>query len=143
VRGLASLAGVVMALRERLVPLPIGEAERAELMDTEAGTGFTSLKGRFTRHIAWRDRRAVESGWRAPRVLRPLLGMGRRSYEIYLTHMFVVIGIFAVFLGRGKPMGGVPLLFVTTIVLASLLSWLVAVTYSEPMNRWLRATADG
>jgi peptidoglycan/LPS O-acetylase OafA/YrhL len=69
--------------------------------------------------------------------------MGRRSYEIYLTHMFVVIGIFAVFLGRGKPMGGVPLLFVTTIVLASLLSWLVAVTYSEPMNRWLRATADG
>jgi anthranilate phosphoribosyltransferase len=32
------VAGVVMALRERLVPLPIAEAERAELVDT-CGTG--------------------------------------------------------------------------------------------------------
>jgi anthranilate phosphoribosyltransferase len=32
------VAGVVMALRERLVPLPITEAERAELVDT-CGTG--------------------------------------------------------------------------------------------------------
>jgi anthranilate phosphoribosyltransferase len=32
------VTGVVMALRERLVPLPIGEAERAELVDT-CGTG--------------------------------------------------------------------------------------------------------
>jgi peptidoglycan/LPS O-acetylase OafA/YrhL len=52
--------------------------------------------------------------------------------------MFVVIGIFAVFLSWGKPMGGVPWLFVATIFLAGLLGWLVAVTYSEPMNRWLR-----
>jgi peptidoglycan/LPS O-acetylase OafA/YrhL len=86
---------------------------------------------------------AVESAWRAPWMLRPLLGMGRRSYEIYLTHMFVVVAGFGLFTRLGSPLRGVPLLFAAVIVLASLLGWLVAVTYSEPMNRWLRATAAG
>lgn len=81
---------------------------------------------------------AVASGWRAPRVLAPVLAMGRRSYEIYLTHMFVVIGAFAVFVAWGKPMRAVWWVFAGVIVVATLLGWVVSVGYSERVNGWLR-----
>jgi peptidoglycan/LPS O-acetylase OafA/YrhL len=81
---------------------------------------------------------AVSSGWRAPLVLAPVLQMGQRSYEIYLTHMFVVIAAFAVFVAWGKPLGAVWWVFAAVIVVASVLGWVVSVGFSEPMNRWLR-----
>ena len=81
---------------------------------------------------------AVQSGWKAPWVLAPVLQMGQRSYEIYLTHMFVVIGAFAVFVAWGKPMAAVWWTFAVVIALASLLGWAVSVGFSEPVNRWLR-----
>ncbi len=81
---------------------------------------------------------AVTSRWRAPRVLAPVLQMGQRSYEIYLTHMFVVIGVFAAFDAWGRPAGWAWRMFATVTVVAGLLGWAVSVGYSEPMNRWLR-----
>ncbi len=82
---------------------------------------------------------AVETKWRAPRMLSPFLAYGRRSYEIYLTHMFVVFACFDLFISAGKPMRLVPLLFVAAIVVSGVLGELVARCYSEPANRWLRA----
>ncbi|HEV2402439.1 MAG TPA: acyltransferase [Candidatus Sulfotelmatobacter sp.] len=76
--------------------------------------------------------------WTSPRVLRPLLRMGRYSYEIYLTHMFVVFTFFDLFLHACKPMRGVAFLFVCTIVVAGLLGAGIANLYSEPANRILR-----
>jgi len=81
---------------------------------------------------------AAQTKWRSPRVFTPFLLLGHRSYEVYLTHMFVVFGFFHLFLLAGKPMWAVPLLFLTVILLASVLGELVARFYSEPMNRWLR-----
>jgi peptidoglycan/LPS O-acetylase OafA/YrhL len=81
---------------------------------------------------------AAQTGWRSPRVLAPLLLAGQRSYEVYLTHMFLMVGGFALFASVGKPMAGVPVLFVLVIAAAVLLGELVARFYSEPMNRWLR-----
>jgi peptidoglycan/LPS O-acetylase OafA/YrhL len=81
---------------------------------------------------------AAQTEWRAPRVFGPLLGLGRLSYEVYLTHVFLVLGLFEVFLRMGKPMRGVPVLFVVVIVCAGLLGEVVARFYSEPLNRWLR-----
>ncbi len=81
---------------------------------------------------------ASTSAWRAPRLLTPLLALGRRSYEIYLTHMFAVLTVFAVFVRFGKPLTLVPLLFLAAIVLAGLLGWVVSAGFSEPVNRWLR-----
>jgi peptidoglycan/LPS O-acetylase OafA/YrhL len=81
---------------------------------------------------------AVMSGWRAPRVLGPVLEMGRRSYEIYLTHMFVVIGAFALFVMWGKPLRAVWWVFAGVIMVSTVLGWGVSVGYSERMNRWLR-----
>ena len=48
----------------------------------------------------------AQTQWKAPRLLRPLLGIGQYSYEVYLTHMFIVYGFFALFLDEGKPMCG-------------------------------------
>jgi len=81
---------------------------------------------------------ASQSSWRSPKVLSPLLVLGQRSYEIYLTHMFAVFALFAAFVHFGKPMRGVPVLFFSAIVAAGLLGWAVSVFYAEPMNRFVR-----
>jgi peptidoglycan/LPS O-acetylase OafA/YrhL len=82
---------------------------------------------------------AVAQGrWTSPRVLFPLVRLGQRSYEVYLTHMFVVFALFGLFEAAGKPLLGVPILFIAVIVVSSLLGELVARFYSEPMNRLLR-----
>src|SRR4029077_16836827 len=80
----------------------------------------------------------AQTRWRSPRLLAPLLKIGQYSYEVYLTHMFVVFGMFGLFLDLGKPMRLVPVLFVVTIVVAGALGAAVARFYSEPMNRYLR-----
>jgi peptidoglycan/LPS O-acetylase OafA/YrhL len=82
---------------------------------------------------------AAQTQWKAPRLLTPLLKLGQRSYEIYLTHIFAVMALFSIFLAAGKPIKYVPALFITVILIAALLGELVARVYSEPMNRWLRS----
>jgi peptidoglycan/LPS O-acetylase OafA/YrhL len=84
---------------------------------------------------------AAKTRWRSPRILGPLLDLGQRSYEVYLTHMFVVFGCFEIFLRAGKPMKGVPLFFGAAILISGLLGEVVARVYSEPMNRRLRKGA--
>jgi len=80
----------------------------------------------------------TQTQWRSPRILTPLLKIGQYSYEVYLTHMFIVFGLFGLFLDLGKPMRLVPVLFTITIVVAGALGGAVAHLYSEPMNRYLR-----
>lgn len=81
---------------------------------------------------------ASQSSWRSPKVLSPLLILGQKSYEIYLTHMFAVLALFAVFVHFGKPLRGVPILFILAIVTAGVIGWGVSVLYAEPMNRLIR-----
>jgi peptidoglycan/LPS O-acetylase OafA/YrhL len=81
---------------------------------------------------------AVQTGWRSPRIFAPFLVLGRRSYEVYLTHMFVVFALFHLFLMAGKPMNAVPGFFIAVILFAGLLGEIVARFYSEPMNHRLR-----
>ena len=81
---------------------------------------------------------AAQSRWRSPRVLGPLITLGRRSYEVYLTHMFVVFALFALFRSARLPLGALPLLFIGVLLASGLLGELVARSYSEPMNRLIR-----
>jgi peptidoglycan/LPS O-acetylase OafA/YrhL len=81
---------------------------------------------------------AAKAQWQSPRILKPLLSLGQRSYEVYLTHMFVVFAFFDVFVAAGKPMGAVTVLFVAAILIASLFGDAASRYYSEPMNRYLR-----
>jgi len=80
----------------------------------------------------------AELQWQSPRALAPLLKIGRRSYEVYLTHMFVVFTLFDLFVTAGKPLRAVPILFIGSVLIAGLLGELIAHLYSDPMNRRLR-----
>lgn len=87
---------------------------------------------------------AVAKGeFRIPALARPLLWLGRRSYEVYLTHMFLVIGAFLVFAALGKPLGGVPILFIASVLLSGILGEITGRYFSEPMNHLLRARMGG
>jgi len=81
---------------------------------------------------------SAETEWKSPRWLQSLLKLGQYSYEVYLTHMFVVFALFSLFLHQGKPIALVPVFFVLTILIAGLLGAVIAHLYSEPMNRYLR-----
>jgi peptidoglycan/LPS O-acetylase OafA/YrhL len=80
----------------------------------------------------------AQTAFTAPRVLWPLLKIGQYSYEIYLTHMFVVFAFFALFLNAGKQMRFVPPLFIAVVLVSAALGAIVAELYSDPMNRLLR-----
>lgn len=87
---------------------------------------------------------AAETRWRRWRVLAPVQWLGERSYEIYLSHMFLVIALYTIFSGwLGKPLKGVPLLFASVIITAGLFGELLSRLYSEPMNRLLRKRLGG
>ena len=63
----------------------------------------------------------------------------QRSYEVYLTHMFMVFAMFDNFLHIGQPMSAVVLLFLIVTGLSALLGGIVARLYSEPLNSFIRA----
>ncbi len=81
---------------------------------------------------------AAQTRWRSPRFLGPLLKLGQRSYEVYLSHMFLVLALFQIFIAIGKPMSVVPALFLSVILLSGFLGEFIARFYSEPANRLLR-----
>ncbi len=81
---------------------------------------------------------SAQTHWRSPRPLAPLLKIGQYSYEIYLTHMFVVFACFHLFINAGKRMNLVAAFFIAVVIVSGILGGAVAKTYSEPMNRLLR-----
>src|SRR5271168_5066236 len=81
---------------------------------------------------------AAQTAWQSPRLLSPLLRLGQRSYEVYLTHMFAVFVLSGLFVAACKPLRVVPALFLGVILAAGVLGEFVARFYSEPMNRLLR-----
>ena len=72
-----------------------------------------------------------------------LRGVGRCSYEIYLTHMLVVLGLMP-FIVSSQPEGAwIPVCYGALLVASVALGWLVHQVYSEPLNRALRARRPG
>jgi peptidoglycan/LPS O-acetylase OafA/YrhL len=69
----------------------------------------------------------------------PIRWLGRHSYEVYLTHEFVVVWMTALYT---KVHRGSPLIWIAAeVALAAPLGALVARWFSEPMNRRLRGAA--
>jgi peptidoglycan/LPS O-acetylase OafA/YrhL len=81
---------------------------------------------------------AVRTNWKSPLLLKPVLDLGQRSYEIYLIHMFVVFALFHVFLRAGHPTIAIAFFFIATILVSAVLGDLVARTFSEPLNHLIR-----
>ncbi len=86
---------------------------------------------------------AAQSAAAGSAITAPLRLLGRRSYEIYLTHMFVVIGGFTLFVDAGKPPSAVPILFAGVILTAAALGEFVGRFYSDPLNRLIRRRGAG
>jgi peptidoglycan/LPS O-acetylase OafA/YrhL len=131
-RALRGLAFAGLALLIFILCFP---AQPANLALERSGLDMTLLAIGSCMLIA----AASQSNWRSPRILGPLLLLGQRSYEVYLTHMFIVFALFHIFLLAGKPLAGVPFLFMAVIVLAALFGELVARSYSDPLNRMIRS----
>jgi peptidoglycan/LPS O-acetylase OafA/YrhL len=131
---LRALGGIGMAL----MGFSLGLTNQAEAWGLErTGLDMSVLAAGSCMVIA----AAAQSRWSSPLILTPVIQLGRRSYEVYLTHMFVVFSMFALFTRAGRPLPAVPILFIAAIVGSGLLGALVAGVYSEPMNRLIRQFA--
>jgi peptidoglycan/LPS O-acetylase OafA/YrhL len=69
----------------------------------------------------------------------PIRWFGRHSYEVYLTHEFVVVWMTQLYVKvhRGSPLAWIAI----EVALAAVLGALVAQWFSEPLNRRLRGAA--
>ncbi len=74
------------------------------------------------------------------RVAAALAWCGRLSYELYLFHLVVLGLIRTVFPDEAALGDGKLALLVVFLALSALLAALVAKTFSEPLNRTLRAS---
>jgi peptidoglycan/LPS O-acetylase OafA/YrhL len=67
--------------------------------------------------------------------------VGRGSYEIYLFHMLVVLGLISLF-KRLKPATSlIPLWYLAMLLLSILIGLVIFKFYSEPLNHWLRSAS--
>lgn len=82
----------------------------------------------------------------APRHVRSfgwLESWGRLSYEVYLTHMFVVFGAVRMWRAHGgDPQAGL-WWYPPTLAASWALGWLLARGFSQPCEHWLRGVRPG
>ena len=69
----------------------------------------------------------------------PVRWFGRNSYEVYLTHGFVVVWGIQIFTAAAIPVIWTPVFYLGLLGLSGLLGAVAARFYSEPLNRQLRA----
>lgn len=74
---------------------------------------------------------------------RWLRAIGRCSYEIYLFHMLVVLGLIAIVRQMHVARAGFPLWYAAMLCGSILLGYLIARSYSEPLNRRIRSAFGG
>lgn len=78
----------------------------------------------------------VGESWLAK--MKVLQTLGRCSYEIYLTHMFVVLGLMQ-WININRPQGAmIPVWYAAMLILSLLLGFAVSRWFSEPANRLVR-----
>jgi peptidoglycan/LPS O-acetylase OafA/YrhL len=76
---------------------------------------------------------------RAPwRALAWLRGAGRLSYELYLTHMFVVFGLVALYRASGSEVRQGAWWYLALLPLCALLAWGFARCWTLPAERWIK-----
>jgi peptidoglycan/LPS O-acetylase OafA/YrhL len=88
--------------------------------------------------LIWMQQRLMQSQQRPMLITGVFRFLGRNSYEVYLTHMFVVC--FLVFIYRLFHLSGewTWLLYLSTIILSGILGALIARYFSNPLNYNIR-----
>lgn len=65
--------------------------------------------------------------------------MGKHSYEIYLSHMFIVFGGVSIFESiNNSSDASIYLLYASVLILASIAGKLLARFYTDPLNKYIR-----
>ena len=82
---------------------------------------------------------SVVRGRAGSRWTAPIRWFGRHSYEVYLTHEFVVIWGTMLYVKLRR--GPLSLWFLGILLITAPLGWVAARYFSEPMNRRLRGAA--
>jgi peptidoglycan/LPS O-acetylase OafA/YrhL len=126
--GLAvGLAAMLLVLVFRKTSVSLGLAQAGlNITLLEAGTALVLLA--FANNV----------GERMLDKLKLLQVVGRCSYEVYLTHMFVVLGLMQ-WLNVIKPEGVmIPLWYAVMLFLSLTLGYAVSRWFSEPANRLVR-----
>jgi peptidoglycan/LPS O-acetylase OafA/YrhL len=67
--------------------------------------------------------------------------VGRCSYEIYLTHMFVILGLMPLIVDAKPQASAIMLWYVVLLAASVALGWIVSEVYSESLNRALRSAS--
>lgn len=88
--------------------------------------------------LLWMHHRHARGEQGRKRSLRWLTHLGQYSYEIYLTHMFVVFAGVAIFRYLGLAGAWVYALYLLVTLVSYALGAAVARYFSDPVNRWLR-----
>lgn len=81
----------------------------------------------------------IQQGYRRNRITAPLRWFGRNSYEIYLTHSFIVIIMVQIFQNISSPVSMIVPWYIAILLLSGVTGHLIASYYSEPLNRLLRS----
>jgi peptidoglycan/LPS O-acetylase OafA/YrhL len=63
---------------------------------------------------------------------------GRNSYEIYLTHMFIVTIMAQIFYGIHIPVKVLLFWYISIVIFSGVSGYFIAIYFSEPLNRFLR-----
>ena len=84
------------------------------------------------------DVSSAGKSWLSGRATSVIRWYGRNSYEVYLTHAFVVLWGVQLFRKLQVPMNFAPLWFLAILAVAGFLGAAVAKWFSEPLNQSLR-----
>ena len=132
--------GLVFLISGWLLVLPVflfrGELYRSGIVGL--GLNITMLSLGISLIVLWMHRNHALGLEKNRFIYRWLRHMGMYSYEIYLSHMFVIIWGRQLFVYFGLGDDWLILYALLLIVIAFLLGKLIFVYFSEPVNLWLR-----
>jgi peptidoglycan/LPS O-acetylase OafA/YrhL len=128
VAGLAAML-LVVAFRQTTNALGlVSTGLYITVLEMGAALVLLALGGGLLANFAWRGTSAIRAA-------------GRLSYEIYLTHMFVVFTTMAVFKATGANLACVWLWYAGALIASALLGYVVGRWFSTPANDAIRAWA--
>jgi peptidoglycan/LPS O-acetylase OafA/YrhL len=88
--------------------------------------------------LIWMQKHFMDGHDTSSRFTLLLCFFGRNSYEVYLTHMFVVFTLTWVYSSLSLAGEWAWMLYISTVLMAGVLGEFVAKYFSNPLNRMLR-----
>ena len=102
------------------------------------GLNITLLSLGVSLVVLWMHNRHITGKEKDRWIFRGIRKMGRLSYEIYVTHMFIIIGLVGIFKKLGLSGAWTYILYVLVILGSYYFARFLHFRCTEPLNQWLR-----